>query len=137
MPQIDENILKKMIEEAKTASMNAYCPYSKFSVGAAVLTDTGEIFTGCNVENASYGLTICGERNAVFRMVAEGKQDIRCVVVYTPTSRPVAPCGACLQVLAEFGRQMRVVSVCKGQERLDTTLHEMLPNGFGSSDLGG
>ena len=101
------------------AAAHAYCPYSHFRVGAAVLTDRGEIFAGCNVENASYGLTICAERNAVFQAVAQadGPLVIRAVVVYTPTAEPTAPCGACRQVINEFGPDAEVLSICDGPAR--------------------
>ena len=120
---------------AKQASQNAYCPYSKFSVGAVVVTDTGEEFAGCNVENASYALTICAERNAVFQMVAREKRQIAIVVIYTQTPVPSAPCGACRQVINEFGPTARIISFCDGQERIDTILAELLPQAFGPKNL--
>ena len=88
---------------------------------------------GCNVENASYGLTICAERNAVFQLVAEGEPEIMAVVVYTPTPTPTAPCGR--QVLNEFGPDMAVVCVCDGLGRIETTLGELLPQAFGPRNL--
>ena len=100
-----------------------------------MLTTSDEIYTGCNVENASYGLTICAERNCVFRMVAEGEQEIHTLVVYTPTRRPAAPCGACRQVINEFGAGSRVVCVCDGPERIDATLNELLPGAFRAKNL--
>ena len=115
---------------AKAASDRAYCPYSGFRVGAAVLTTSGDTFVGCNVENASYGLTICAERNAVFAMVAAGGRDIAAVVVYTPTIAPSAPCGACRQVINEFGRDARVIGVCDGADRIDLPQSELLPEAF-------
>ncbi len=120
---------------AKQASQNAYCPYSKFSVGAVVVTDTGEEFIGCNVENASYSLTICAERNAIFQMVAREKRQIAIVIIYTPTPNPSAPCGACRQVINEFGPSARIISFCDGQERIDTTLAELLPQAFGPKNI--
>ena len=102
----------------------------KFRVGAAVLTNTGDVFSGCNVENASYGLTVCAERNAVFQMVANAQQQIQAIVIYTPTEDPATPCGACRQVINEFGPDARVISVCDGPERLETTLGKLLPNAF-------
>jgi cytidine deaminase len=121
---------------AKAASARAYCPYSKFPVGAAVLTDSGEVFTGCNVENASYGLTICAERNAIFQAVARGRTTLLAVAVYTPTPIPSAPCGACRQVINEFGSDAEIVSVCDGAEVLRTTLGRLLPDAFGPRNLG-
>src|SRR5215467_2163903 len=111
----------------------AYAPYSNFFVGAALLTERGNIFTGCNVENASYGLTICAERNAVFQAVARstGPLRIKAVVIYTPTDRPTAPCGACRQVLNEFGPDAEVLCVCDGPDTISTTLARLLPDAFG------
>jgi cytidine deaminase len=122
--------LSALVQAAKDASLRASAPYSKFPVGAAVLTDTGEIFSACNVENASYGLTVCAERNAVFRAVANGHRDIRAVVVFTPTDKPTAPCGACRQVINEFGPEAEVVAVCNTQDKLADTSSALLPKGL-------
>ena len=124
-----------LIAAAKLASTNAYCPYSKFPVGAAILTSEGAIFTGCNVENASYGLTICAERNAIFQAVAQGKTSIIAVAVFTPTTIPSTPCGACRQVINEFGPDAEILSVCNGPESLHTTLAKLLPDAFGPRNL--
>ena len=120
----------------REASRRAYCPYSKFPVGAAVLTDGGEVVAGVNVENASYGLTICAERNAVFRAVALGQTTIVAVAVYTPTATPTAPCGACRQVINEFGPDAIVLCVCDGPGTIRTTLSHLLPDAFGPGNLG-
>ena len=120
---------------AKAASAKAYCPYSKFRVGAAVLADSGKIYTGCNVENASYGLTICAERNAIFHAACDGMERIEAVVIYTPTSTPSAPCGACRQVINEFGEDARIISVCDAKTILDMKLSELLPHAFGPRNL--
>jgi cytidine deaminase len=130
-----EEQIEQMIVLAKNASKQAYCPYSKFPVGAAVLTITGKTYTGCNVENASYGLTVCAERNAVFHARCEGMDRIMVVVVYTPTDKPSAPCGACRQVINEFGDNARIVCVCDRSERIDSTLNELLPCAFGPHNL--
>ena len=127
--------LSDLVEAATVASNHAYCPYSNFAVGAAVLTRDGSIFSGCNVENASFGLTICAERNAVFQAVAAGKPDIELVVVYTPTPAPTAPCGACRQVLNEFAPYAQVCCVCDGSARIEAELSELLPGAFGPSNL--
>jgi cytidine deaminase len=127
--------LKALVAAAKKASRQAYCPYSQFRVGAAVLGKSGAIAAGCNVENASYGLTICAERNAVFQLVADGETEIAAVVVYTPTPTPTAPCGACRQVLNEFGPSMDVICICDGSDRIETTLAELLPHSFGPQNL--
>src|SRR5438128_2289813 len=91
------DVLQRLIDAAKAASRNAYCPYSGFRVGAAVLGGSGKVFGGCNVENASYGITICAERSAVARAITDGETKIDAVVIYTPTPMPTAPCGACRQ----------------------------------------
>src|SRR5262249_29534130 len=114
---------------------HAYCPYSKFRVGAAVLTERGEVFAGCNVENASYGLTICAERNAIFQMVSKAQTAIRALVIYTPTKTPSAPRGACRQVINEFGTAAEIISYCDGPEVLHKDLSELLPDAFGPRNL--
>jgi cytidine deaminase len=135
MSEISEKTLQDLVARARSVSEQAYCPYSKFRVGAAILTEDGQIFSGCNVENASYGLTICAERNAVFQMVAQARNTIRTVVVYTPTPKPTAPCGGCRQVINEFGPGALIVSVCDGPEVLRKKLSDLLPDAFGSASL--
>ena len=125
--------LNALTVAAREASAFAYCPYSNFRVGAAVLTSDGEIIGACNVENASYGLAICAERNAIFQAVARGHPQIRALVLYTPTAKPVTPCGACRQVLAEFGGDAAVVCICDGGESIATSLKELLPKPFGQA----
>lgn len=120
---------------ALAAADKAYAPYSHFRVGAAILTPTGEIFHGCNVENASYGLTICAERNAVFNMVAAGIREIETVVIYTPTSLPSMSCGGCRQVINEFGPRARVYCFCNGEDVFDVRMNELLPFAFGPHNL--
>lgn len=129
--------LQKLTAAAKAAASRAYAPYSKFRVGAAVLTETGKIYSGCNVENASYGLTNCAERTAIFNAVAAGEKNLslRCVVVYTPTKTPTAPCGACRQVIYEFGPEARVLSCCDGTGKIDVSIDALLPGAFGPGDL--
>lgn len=126
---------QKLKAAAKAAAAKAYAPYSKFRVGAAVLTGSGKIFSGCNVENASYGLCNCAERTAIFSAVAAGERRIRCVVVYTPTKTATAPCGACRQVINEFGPAARVISFCLGREEINVSLEALLPGAFGPADL--
>jgi len=121
---------------ARRAAKTSYSPYSKFAVGAAVLAGSGKIYTGCNVENASYGLCNCAERTAIFSAVAAGERKIKCVVVYTPTTSATPPCGACRQVINEFGPQARVISVCDSKERIETSLDALLPAAFGPGNLG-
>lgn len=127
--------LRKLKAAAKTAAARAYAPYSKFHVGAAVLTGSGRIFAGCNVENASYGLCNCAERTAIFSAVAARERKVRCVVVYTPTKTATAPCGACRQVINEFGPAARVISFCASSDRIDTTIAALLPAAFGPANL--
>ena len=133
-----ESVDSELADAARRGAAHAYCPYSHFRVGAAVLTDTGRISWGCNVENASYGLTICAERNAVFQAVAQsgGPTVIRAVVIYTPTSEPTAPCGACRQVINEFGPDAEVFSVCDGPTINSSRLSQLLPDAFGPRNLG-
>jgi cytidine deaminase len=130
IPKMNETRWQLLAEAAKAACANAYCRYSGFPVGAAVLTAEGAITSGCNVENASFGLSVCAERNAIFHAVADGAKSIVALVVYTPTQEPVAPCGACRQVIAEFGRDVRVRSICAGTGCVDYTLDELLPRRF-------
>jgi len=127
--------LQKLIILAQNAAEHAWCPYSGFRVGAAVQTVNGSSFSGCNVENASSGLTICAERNAIFQAVAAGHQRIRRIVVFTPTATPTAPCGACRQVLSEFSDDTQAVCVCNGPGIISTSLEELLPLPFGPEQL--
>ena len=128
--------LRQRLEKAaRRAAEASYSPYSKFPVGAAILTDTGKIYTGCNVENASYGLCNCAERTAIFTAVAAGARSIRAVAVYTPTATVTSPCGACRQVINEFGPDALVISVCDAADRIETTLDQLLPSAFGPKNL--
>jgi len=120
---------------ARRAAQTSYSPYSRFAVGAAVLADSGKTYAGCNVENASYGLCNCAERTAIFSAVAAGEKKIKCVVVYTPTAAATPPCGACRQVINEFGPRARVISICDSAERIETTLDALLPAAFGPGNL--
>jgi cytidine deaminase len=120
-----------LIENARAAMKNAYAPYSDFKVGAAILLKDGRVFTGCNVENASFGLTICAERNAIFAAVAASKRKIEIVAVAVLNHRGVAcsPCGACRQVIAEFGPRA-VVSYLGANGIVTRTMQELLVDGF-------
>ena len=133
---VTEADLGRLAAAAREASRGAYCPYSGFTVGAAVLDGSGEVVTGANVENASYGLTLCAERVAVFQAVTRGLRDLAALAVYTPTPRPTPPCGACRQVLHEFGPGAVVYCVCDGPETLRTTVADLLPGAFGAGSLG-
>jgi len=132
---IAEPLLRQLERSAMHAASKAYAPYSRFRVGAAVLTGSGRIFHGCNVENASYGLCNCAERTAIFTAIAEGESSIEAVVVYTPTQSPTTPCGACRQVINEFGPGALVISICDSPQRVETTLDALLPGAFGPRDL--
>lgn len=128
--------LRRRLERAARAAAEAsYSPYSNFQVGAAVLTGSGKIFTGTNVENASYGLANCAERTAIFTAVAHGERKIRCVAIFTPTPVPKLPCGACRQVIHEFGSHAALISVCASAQRTETTIDQLLPGAFGPKDL--
>jgi cytidine deaminase len=120
---------KELFEMAKEVSKKAYAPYSNFHVGAALITDKGNRYIGCNVENASYGLSICGERNAIFNMVASGERKIVAIAIYVDSEKIFPPCGACRQVLAEFGEDIDVIY---GNDFTvtQTTLKEILPHTF-------
>ncbi|MBS1709362.1 MAG: cytidine deaminase [Armatimonadetes bacterium] len=120
----------ELVKAARAASEYAYAPYSHFRVGAAVRDEHGRVHIGCNVENASYGLTICAERNAVAAMVAAGGTRIVEMALYTPTEKPVTPCGACRQVIAEFGRGATIVLACAGGEPVFSKTEELLPLAF-------
>lgn len=130
-----EQEVLELVEAARQAAKQAYCPYSKFAVGAAVRAGNGVIYSGSNVENASYGLSICAERNAMFQMVAAGQQSIQFLAVYTPTALPTPPCGACRQVLNEFGPQSGVICVCDGPDTMSLPLKALLPQAFGPDKL--
>jgi len=120
-----------LVRAARAARKRAHAPYSRFQVGAAVLDERGRVHVGCNVENASYGLTICAERNAVAAAVAAGARKIRAVAVVTPTRPPGTPCGACRQVLAELGdARTRVLLASPTGATEGTTLGALLPRGF-------
>ncbi|WP_342598426.1 cytidine deaminase [Psychrobacillus sp. FSL H8-0483] len=127
---------EKLLEASKTAREKAYVPYSKFPVGAALLTKDGEVIHGCNIENASYGLTNCAERTAIFKAVSEGKKEFSAIAIVGDTEGPISPCGACRQVLAEFcpGNMPVYLTNLKGNV-LETTVSELLPGAFTTEDL--
>ncbi len=127
--------LSKLENAAMIAARSAYAPYSRFRVGAAVIASSGRMYTGCNIENASYGLCNCAERTAIFTAIAAGETAITHVAVYTPTPKPTSPCGACRQVINEFGPHARILSLCDSEGRLDTTLEDLLPDAFGPESL--
>jgi cytidine deaminase len=127
--------LEELKAAARHVSKFAYCRYSGFAVGAAVLTYSGRIFSGCNVENVSFGLTICAERNAIFQAVAAGETAVNRVVVYTPTTTPSSPCGACRQVIWEFGAKALIYCFCDGSDIIVAPIVELLGHAFGPRNL--
>lgn len=136
---IDTATIDRMLEAARDGATRAYAPYSGFPVGASVLTASGEIVAGANVENASYGLTVCGERVAVFRAVAEGHRELRAVAVSAPKAPGATPCGACRQVLNEFkgphGDLLVILDNGPDAAPALVPLSRLLPAAFGPHDL--
>ncbi|PGS48328.1 cytidine deaminase [Bacillus sp. AFS041924] len=127
---------QELINQAIEARVNAYVPYSKFQVGAALLSKDGQVIRGCNIENASYGLTNCAERTAVFKAYSDGITEFTAVAVVADTDGPVAPCGACRQVLFELCGPNTVVYLSNLNGAIqETTVKELLPGAFTSEDL--
>ncbi len=124
----------ELVRRAREVQRHAYCPYSKFRVGAALEAADGRVFVGTNVESASYGLTICAERMAIGAAVAGGARDFARIVVVTDVDPPASPCGACRQLLAEFGLDLEVIAVGPKTERR-WTLRDLLPDAFAKSTL--
>ena len=127
---------KKLLAEAKRVRDFAYRPYSKFAVGAAVLGASGEIYGGCNVENAAYSVTNCAERTAIYNAVSAGEEDILALAVVTESSPPATPCGACRQVVAEFRIPHILIANLAGEVK-EMTLSELLPDAFSGEDTMG
>jgi cytidine deaminase len=123
-----------LVDAATTVRGRAYAPYSGFQVGAALLGESGRVYAGCNVENVSYGLSSCAERNAIFRAVGDGERCFTAIAVVTAAATPTPPCGACRQVLSEFaaGGDMDVVMVTTGGTRKTRRLAALLPESFSS-----
>lgn len=124
--EIDINLLKT---KAINVSNRAYAPYSRFAVGCSIVSELGNIYSGCNVENVSFGLTNCAERTAIFKGVSKEGDEFRIkqVVIFTPTDMPITPCGACRQVLREFGDDFEVLSFCKGKDEIRESINYLLP----------
>lgn len=125
---------EELIAVAKKYRENAYAPYSKFKVGAAVLTKDGEVFGGCNIENASYPVTNCAERTAIFKAVSEGHRDLAAIAIVGNTEGPCSPCGMCRQVISEFRIERIIMANLKGDSKA-VSLDEILPFAFTDSDL--
>lgn len=133
---MEENIKNKMFKKALAAQKNAYVPYSKFPLGAAVLTEDGEIYSGVNIENASFSLTNCAERSAIFTAVSAGKKKIKALLIVSSTKKPVTPCGACRQVIKEFADgDIEVIMMTEAGQEMTMTSSELLPGAFTDSDM--
>lgn len=127
---------KMLVSKALEGRKNAYVPYSKFKVGAAVLTEDGKVYTGCNIENASYGATNCAERTAIFKAVSEGYTTIKAIAIVGIENEYTYPCGICRQVIAEFGSEDIEIILGKNEnEYIVKTLDEILPGAFTKRDL--
>lgn len=125
-----KKILTELINQATVASEKAYAPYSGYSVGAAIFTGSDRIFTGSNIENASFGLSICAERVAIAKAISSGETDIECIAVYAGRNELPIPCGACLQMMAEFNPRLAIILV-NGQGKIKkTNLKKLLPEPF-------
>ncbi|NLM17606.1 MAG: cytidine deaminase [Candidatus Riflebacteria bacterium] len=125
----------ELIQQAIEASKKAYAPYSNFHVGAAVLTSSGKVFQGCNVENSSYGLCNCAERTALFSAVAAGEREFKKLFVYVDREEFTSPCGACRQVMIELAPDMEVYLVNNKKQTKKTTSRELMPWAFSAEDL--
>ncbi len=121
--------IQDLIKKAEAAKDEAYAPYSSFKVGAALETESGMIYTGCNVENSSFGLSMCAERIAIFKAVSEGERKFRRIAIVANTKGPVSPCGACRQVMSEFGN-FDVILANENGEIEQTTVDQLLPGAF-------
>lgn len=125
-----------LMEEAKKARELAYAPYSKFKVGAALLTENGEVYKGCNIENAAYSLCNCAERTALFKAYSDGNKQYTALAVVADTDRPVSPCGACRQVISELcPSDMKVYLTNLKGDVAEMTVSELLPGAFTAEDL--
>ncbi len=126
---------QKLINKAIEARLNSYAPYSKFSVGSALITKDGTIFTGCNIENASLGLSICAERVAIYKAVSSGYKSFKALAIIGDTDDPCTPCGACRQVILEFSPDMEVIMTNLHQKIKITKAKELLPDMFQGENL--
>ncbi|MDQ7092294.1 cytidine deaminase [Desulfosporosinus sp. PR] len=134
---IGPELREDLISRAVAAYRQAYVPYSHYPVGAAALFSSGEIYSGCNVENASYGLTVCAERNALFQAVSLGERTLQAIAIAVPTDEFPSPCGACRQVMREFALDCLIILVNGCGETRWTTLETLLPQSFGPEFLEG
>lgn len=126
---------KELIRQAKNAQQKAYVPYSNFPVGAALITKTGRIYTGCNIECASYGATNCAERTAIFKAISEGDKDIMAIAVVGAAKEYTFPCGICRQVIVEYGKDIKIIIAKTEEDYKIFSIEELLPHSFSSKDL--
>ena len=133
---MEQSLKERLIALALSARQSAYVPYSNYRVGAALLANTGKIYTGCNIENASYGLSNCAERTALFKAVSEGERQFAALVVAVDGKKAASPCGACRQVLREFiDESTEIILVNEEGEGQSTDIGNLLPNAFTGDDL--
>ncbi len=132
---LEPELMLELINQAQAAYQQAYVPYSHYPVGAAVLFSSGKIYSGCNVENASYGLTVCAERNAIFQAVAQGDRELKGIAIAVPTDAFPSPCGACRQVIREFAVDCPVILINGSGKTKVTRLKTLLPDSFGPEFL--
>lgn len=132
---LESGLSLDLINQAQAAYQQAYVPYSHYPVGAAVLFSSGRIYSGCNVENASYGLTVCAERNAIFQAIAQGERELKGIAIAVPTEAFPTPCGACRQVIREFAVDCPVILINGSGKTKVTSLRTLLPDAFGPEFL--
>lgn len=132
---LESGLRLELINQAQAAYRQAYVPYSHYPVGAAVLFSSGRIYSGCNVENASYGLTVCAERNAIFQAIAQGERELKGIAIAVPTEAFPTPCGACRQVIREFAVDCPVILINGSGKTKVTSLKTLLPDAFGPEFL--
>jgi cytidine deaminase len=127
--------INELINKAKNAREHSYSPYSRFKVGAALKTKNEMVFTGCNIENSSYGLSICAEREAIFKAISAGERDLDTIAVVTDSDKLTTPCGACRQVMWEFSKDMTIVVANLKGEKKEFKIKELLAHPFGKDPL--
>ncbi len=127
MDEQQERLYRELIETAKEAALKTYCPYSEFPVGAAVVTSDGSLYSGCNIENRSFNISICAERTAFAKAVSEGKREFKTVAIFSPKGKDCWPCGLCRQFMSEFGDQIEIVVEAKDGSLICRKLAEIIP----------
>lgn len=132
---MEEKQIKELIKKAKKAMEYSYSPYSKFPIGAALLERNGNIFTGTNIENASYGLSNCAERTAIFKAVSTGYTEFKALAVVADTKKPVPPCGSCRQVIQEFGNNILIIMANFKGDYQKCSIKDLLPGAFTREDM--